>query len=162
MVVNASRSVYQANRYIPLTLQVLAVAFCPSIDTRTLHRTVTTAKFSAAFLKNLDSRTIALITAINRAEASTASRTPRTAIRDHIGHRLDMCVHRRLHAALETAPNQPDLRLATLEKAMFPFFDALRQAAEEADNMRLDTSDKDDGSDHSSSSAEDAKPSSKQ
>ena len=84
MVVNASRSVYQANRYIALTSQVLAVAFCPSIDTRTLHRTVTTAQFSAAFLKNLDGRTIALITTINRAEAATASRAPGSAIRDRV------------------------------------------------------------------------------
>ena len=82
MVVNASRSVYQADRYIALTSQVLAVAFCPSIDTRSLHRTVTTAQFSAAFLKNLDDRTTALITTINREDAATASRDP--AYRNHI------------------------------------------------------------------------------
>ena len=148
MIVPSSRSFYQAQRYVALATQVLAVAFCPEDDddaSRT-HRTVTTAQFASAFLEHLDARTKVLITAINRAEAAGALDAKRNGPR-RFDKDLDLCIDRHLIAALEaTIRTPPDVRLAALEKAMFPFFNALFQAAEEADNVRDDTAATDDTS----------------
>ena len=148
MIVPSSRSFYQAQRYVALATQVLAVAFCPedADDASRTHRTVTTAQFASAFLEHLDARTKVLITAINRAEAAGALDAKRNGPR-RFDKDLDLCIDRHLIAALEaTIRTPPDVRLAALEKAMFPFFNALFQAAEEADNVRDDTAATDDTS----------------